>query len=477
MYKVASYKCDIDNNLLPGLVIKNLTDADLNEKNSYEVVIWNNNFDFTDKHLANFPVMKIFINWGTSDKNILNENNIRHKGIVIKKIDYYATETLAEFIIMLLLCFERRIDDIRRGGKMIGRQLYGKKVGIIGLGKIGFKTASILKNAFNCKIYYHSRLDKDLPGYSYTSPAEIFKNCDYVIFTNKSKVYTLNPDLIKNKDIVLLNITNNLITPYKDIFNLIKKGLIRGYIGDSKPEIPSQEIPDGAVFFNHTGYLTEESKNIKMNILRYFLKKYVLQTSSHIFIARHGETKWNKTGLLQGSLDSALTRKGVKHAMSVAKYLKTKHINAIFSSPLERAKNTAIRIAEETGAELLIINEFREMNFGVFEGKYKKTNKRIHSDFYKARKENKFYKLHVPYPGGESYFDLYLRVLPKLMEILASYDNFVIVGHESINRIIRGIINEYAFDHMVDLRQKNSELIDIDLSKIKESVIDVDLTY
>jgi probable phosphoglycerate mutase len=192
-----------------------------------------------------------------------------------------------------------------------------------------------------------------------------------------------------------------------------------------------------------------------------------------IYIARHGEAEWNNRGIFQGGLDSLLTQQGLQHAYALASTLANSEIKYVFSSNLGRAKQTAEIIARTIGAELIIIPEFNEMRFGIFEGKHVIDVKRIFSDFFDARETNKYCKLYTPYPEGESYFDVYIRLLKPLTHILAHYDNFAIVGHESVNRVMRGIMKQIPLEEMVSVRQKHNELVTIDVIHETEKIIKV----
>ncbi|MCP4959229.1 MAG: histidine phosphatase family protein [Actinomycetia bacterium] len=48
----------------------------------------------------------------------------------------------------------------------------------------------------------------------------------------------------------------------------------------------------------------------------------VWSSSSHVFVARHGETEWNRAGRRQGQPDSPLTRRGEQHAQKVTELCK-----------------------------------------------------------------------------------------------------------------------------------------------------------
>lgn len=90
----------------------------------------------------------------------------------------------------------------------------------------------------------------------------------------------------------------------------------------------------------------------------------------NIYLLRHGQTQWNAEGNKYcGRTDLPLTEKGLTQAASVCEQLKDYAFDAIYSSPLERAFNTAV-IA---GGEKEVIKDERliEADFGEWEGKTK----------------------------------------------------------------------------------------------------------
>lgn len=475
--KILAYQCNIlshdKNNYLPD----NIEVVNQLEKNiayDHEVLIWNNNFAFTPHYLKSFPKLKLFINWGVDDANIQTSKQFIRKGITVKKVDYYSIETLSEYVLGLILNFERKLNFLMANQKITGNEIYGKKIGIIGLGKIGFRVAQIFKKSFNSEIYYYARKDKLLEKFKYASVKTIFKICDYVIIAVKSANFSIKIKSLGkiNKNLVIINISNDSVLPIKKIIPLLESNRIRGYIGDLfNVNVEKNNLPENVTLINHYGYLSHEAISIKHNILYSYIKKIPSgNTKSQIYLIRHGQTEWNKDGIFQGSQDSPLTKSGRETAKKIAKVLKDKHIERIYTSPLGRAKKTAEIIAREINGKITVIPQFQEMNFGIFEGKKQKIVRALFKDFFEKREKNKFCKLYEAFPEGESYFDVFLRVVKNLVSILPLDQNCVIVGHESINRIIRGIIRELPLEEMVNLKQENRELITINFHTLEESV-------
>lgn len=190
-----------------------------------------------------------------------------------------------------------------------------------------------------------------------------------------------------------------------------------------------------------------------------------------IFLIRHGKTLWNEEGTYQGTLDSSLSETGRAQALRIADFLSSRGISRMYVSPLGRAQETAGILREKLQCAIEVVDDFHEMDFGVFQGKPQKAIKELFADFFDERKQCKLY---TPFPDGESYYDVYLRVLHKTLAIAAeNKGNIAIVGHESINRIIRGIIEDRPLEEVVHLHQKNNEVIEYRLDEDREIVHEV----
>jgi len=94
---------------------------------------------------------------------------------------------------------------------------------------------------------------------------------------------------------------------------------------------------------------------------------------TQIYLIRHGETEWSRSGQHTSSTDLSLTENGKVQAQRLAKRLKTIPFNAIFVSPLKRALETCTI----TGyAERAVVEpRLMECNYGAYEGI---TSKEIH---------------------------------------------------------------------------------------------------
>ncbi|MCI8446125.1 MAG: histidine phosphatase family protein, partial [Bacilli bacterium] len=86
-----------------------------------------------------------------------------------------------------------------------------------------------------------------------------------------------------------------------------------------------------------------------------------------LYIVRHGETGYNKMGLLQGKTNIPLNQKGIEQANKTKKELEQINFDIVVSSPLNRAIDTAKIIAPNN--EILIDERLNERTLGEYEGK------------------------------------------------------------------------------------------------------------
>jgi broad specificity phosphatase PhoE len=87
-----------------------------------------------------------------------------------------------------------------------------------------------------------------------------------------------------------------------------------------------------------------------------------------LILARHGETAANRDGLGLGLQDIPLTEKGVQQAEALAETLADLKVDAVYSSPLRRAMDTAQAIASRHGLEVVADEGLTEMDVGDLDG-------------------------------------------------------------------------------------------------------------
>lgn len=88
----------------------------------------------------------------------------------------------------------------------------------------------------------------------------------------------------------------------------------------------------------------------------------------HLILVRHGQTEWNAQGRYQGQSNVPLSAVGRRQAECAAERLANQKIDAVYTSDLDRAWDTAKVIAEKHKLEVFSEPRLRELRFGVLEG-------------------------------------------------------------------------------------------------------------
>jgi probable phosphoglycerate mutase len=157
-----------------------------------------------------------------------------------------------------------------------------------------------------------------------------------------------------------------------------------------------------------------------------------------LYIARHGETESNSVRRLQGgSKDTPLTQKGIAQAKKLAEEIKDIEFDAIYSSPLKRAMDTArIAFGDDRLFEAMAITDSRLLEIGVGEAE-----DMIWEDAVKAfpgmiamMMEPAIY---VPPSGGESLQDMVARIDSFLNELATKpYNKVFVMAHGYVLRVV-----------------------------------------
>ncbi len=129
---------------------------------------------------------------------------------------------------------------------------------------------------------------------------------------------------------------------------------------------------------------------------------------TRFIVVRHGETQWNLEARIQGHGDSALTETGLAQADAIARRLAAESFDALISSDLGRAMQTAGRIGAATGREVVPDERFRERSFGCAEGlTYAQLHERFPNAFGRHLQDS---DPDFPIPEGETRRQFYARV-------------------------------------------------------------------
>lgn len=179
-----------------------------------------------------------------------------------------------------------------------------------------------------------------------------------------------------------------------------------------------------------------------------------------LFLARHGQTEWNREHRLQGQRDSPLTAEGVRQALRIAEHLSGHGVTTVCSSPLGRALRTAVIIADRLGADLIEIPELAEIHHGEMAGM---TWEEIDVTYPHAREDRAANRYGWAFPGGESYAQARARARRALSSCgWAATGIPVLVSHEMIGRMLRAELRGLDAVSALALRHPHDVVFEIE---------------
>lgn len=210
----------------------------------------------------------------------------KERGIAVSNASGYSNEAVAELVLGMALNILRNVSAVEarcREGKtkdgLVGSELKGKTVGIIGFGKIGRRSAQLF-HAFGCNILAQSRSHKpDAPEYvQQVSQEELLKRSDIVVLhcplndstrgmINKEKIAMMKPSAI------LINVARGPVVVAQDLADALKNGTIAAAgidVFDKEPPLdlsePLLNCPNCLVT-PHVAFATRESMSLRAEIV------------------------------------------------------------------------------------------------------------------------------------------------------------------------------------------------------------------
>ncbi len=133
-----------------------------------------------------------------------------------------------------------------------------------------------------------------------------------------------------------------------------------------------------------------------------------------VYLVRHGETEWNRDGRCQGVTNIPLTAKGIQQAEALGQVFAGKRLSLILSSPLQRAQETATRIAKPHGLSFETVPALQEWDQGDLEGLTGAQLLSDHTKFFHCWQQD---PAETPPPGGETLQVLQRRAWPIIDQL------------------------------------------------------------
>ncbi|MGF6756421.1 histidine phosphatase family protein [Paraburkholderia sp. GAS42] len=191
--------------------------------------------------------------------------------------------------------------------------------------------------------------------------------------------------------------------------------------------------------------------------------------TTRVLFIRHGETDWNRIKRIQGHIDIPLSTSGIEQAHKLAERLAGEakqgaRLDAIYSSDLTRAQQTAQPIADALGMLLQLREGLRERSYGAFQGH--------DSDEISVRFPDEYAHWQTRDPGfappdGESSRAFYHRVLHTIEPIVAAHPDgrIACVAHGGVLDCVYRFANNLPLDapRSYALLNTSLNLVDFDI--------------
>ena len=173
---------------------------------------------------------------------------------------------------------------------------------------------------------------------------------------------------------------------------------------------------------------------------------------TEIILARHGQTEWNVEEVFRGRIDIELNQTGAKQAELLAESLSGQNIEAVYSSPLKRAANTAEAIARRHSLKVETSPGLTDCDFGQWQGLHLKEVRKKYKKLYQQWAESPQL---VQIPGGESLDEVRERALKVVDGVVAKHTgSVVLVSHRVVNKVLicalLGLDNSHFWNIMQD---------------------------
>ena len=232
--------------------------------------------------LESSPKLKVIANYGVGVNNI-DLVAAKACGITICNTPDILTRSTAELGFALMMAAARRLSEGDRLTRLnifpawsstllSGTDLYGKTLGIFGMGEIG-KAVAKMAIGFNMNIIFHNRRVPDaknlLPNSNYVSFEELLSESDFIVITapltpeTKHK-FTAKEFIAMKKSSILVNIGRGPIINETDLVNALKTGVIAGAgldVYEDEPIVNSElKTLENTILTPHIGSSTIETR-------------------------------------------------------------------------------------------------------------------------------------------------------------------------------------------------------------------------
>ena len=177
---------------------------------------------------------------------------------------------------------------------------------------------------------------------------------------------------------------------------------------------------------------------------------------------RHGQTEWNAIKRVQGQWNSDLSKTGERQAKRNGEFLEGQGIECLFSSPLDRTRQTSEILKHYISLEPIYDSRIMEWDTGHWSGFMWEEIPKNWPLEYEAWKQDPFNFNEL---GCESYPAMIERANPFVQELTLSKNNTIaVVSHGIIGRVMVGLLLKHSAKEMISYHQTNDTIIKVVMS-------------
>lgn len=203
-----------------------------------------------------------------------------------------------------------------------------------------------------------------------------------------------------------------------------------------------------------------------------------------LILLRHLLSQWNQENRFSGWTDVPLSEEGMKEASAKAEKIAEEKIEAVYTSPLSRNKNTSFMVLEKLGYQAVflaptekrdlasqslpvyITDTLNERSYGLLEG----VNKgEVLAEFGEEKTYQWRRSWNIPPPAGESLKDVYSRAIPFYQEFIepklkAGQNILIVASHNSLRAIVK-YLEKISDEEIINLEIPFGGLVVYDLDE------------
>jgi D-lactate dehydrogenase len=487
----------------------------------------------TAEIIEKLPKLKLIICRSTGYNNVDLEAASAHK-VTVTNVPSYGDETVAEYAFGMLLSLTRNIipaHEAVQSGRvalptLIGSDLHGKTLGVVGAGRIG-RNAARIGVGFGMKVVAYDlfpdeRAADDI-GYEYTDLDSLLMQSDVISLHapyTGDNYHLIDAVAFKKmkKTAILVNTARGELVETEALVDALTKKHIAGAALDVVEGEKMLDVNEEVLFLRKPSFSKENLQlNMALSILAHLpnvvisphnafntveavlrintttaenIEKFLKGKPVNVihkpktkfgtlYIARHGESEWNALGVWTGTRDVHLTENGFKQAAKMGQALADYKIDYAFCSKQIRALETMENIfsaSQQFDVPYDRDSALNERDYGDYTGKNKEQMKEFLGDkAYKQLRRGWDY----PVPNGETLKDVYARVEPfylrHILPVLKSGKNVLIVSHGNAIRSLMKYIESFTNAEIADVEMIFDRIVSYEIDEKGKKVSRTDI--